>query len=347
MACGSDDEGHSSNNVNIPSIQQNESENNNSNTTVADLSAPEHVKAEAQGSSSVYVSWDSVSGATSYIVYYRKHKLDETETYELNGSESSVSVSSTSTMISNLQSGSFYLFWVKAKNSSGIGKCSDFNYAETEKSSSSGSGSSSSTTETTISAPTGLSATASEKQLSISWNSVSGSEYYEVYICSSKTSNPVNNNLFKRSTDRTSYTTVSESAYFSFDTVYYIYVRAYKSGTFSSFASCSVTTEMKPDPNLKIINSTGDLWIKSVNLFTTTGNTRIAHPSASFVGTIKKNQSATFYVDTFVTFKQILFVTTDNEVYSYIGTFKAPSSGMKTITITDGKLEYIGIIGKY
>ena len=133
---------------------------------------PGNVEAEAVDSSSILVSWDSVSDADSYIVYYRS--ISNNDSYRITGSEVSVTSTSNSKLISDLDSSEFYIFWVKSKNSGGLSDYSDWTWAQTE-SSSGGSTSRPST-------PTILGAQAIDSSsIEVWWSSISQATSYIVF----------------------------------------------------------------------------------------------------------------------------------------------------------------------
>jgi hypothetical protein len=145
--------------------------NNNGGTTY--LSAPTNVSAEKNGSS-IIISWNSVSGATNYQVYYSQ---------SVSGTYSSFNTSTSSTQFTDNYpySGDNY-YKVKAINSSNE---SDFSsYAYCDYTSGGGGG-----TESAPSAPTGVTATqmgsTAMPNISISWNAVSNATSYKIYRSSS------------------------------------------------------------------------------------------------------------------------------------------------------------------
>jgi hypothetical protein len=115
------------------------------------------------------VSWGTVSGATSYDVYY---EIGTSTTKNL-----AATVTGTSYTHTGRQASTTYYYYIKAKNSSGESGYSSYGSATT--SSSSGGGSA-------PSAPTGVTATAqSASTVYVSWNSVSGATSYKVYYATS------------------------------------------------------------------------------------------------------------------------------------------------------------------
>jgi len=148
-------------------------------TTPSAPSFPYGVTATAQSSSSISVSWDLVSGATSYKVYYEK---GTSSTKNLAGT-----VTGTSYTHTGLEASTNYYYYIKAVNSAGESDYSLSAYARTQAASSSGGGSNSGgggTTVTKPSAPTGVTASRSPRSnesVTISWNTVSGATSYKLY----------------------------------------------------------------------------------------------------------------------------------------------------------------------
>ncbi len=148
----------------------------NNGSTNTKPNAPTGVSATAQSSSSINVSWSSVSGATSYKVYY---EIGSSTTKYLAGT-----VSTTSYAHTGLQASTTYYYYIKAINSAGE---SDYSYTSATTSSSGGNNGGSTTTKP--SAPTNVSATnigsALLPTIQISWSSVSSATSYKVYRSSS------------------------------------------------------------------------------------------------------------------------------------------------------------------
>ena len=131
-------------------------------------SAPTGVTATATSSSSITVSWSSVSNVTGYYIYRSSSS---------SGTYSQVDTSpSTSYTNTGLSASTTYYYKVAAYNSSGTGPQSSYASATTQSSSSSGGGTSKPST------PTGVTATAtSSTSIKISWNAVSGATSYKIY----------------------------------------------------------------------------------------------------------------------------------------------------------------------
>jgi fibronectin type 3 domain-containing protein len=133
-------------------------------------SVPTGVSATAQSSSSIRITWNSVSGATSYDVYY---EVGSSSTKNFAGNTSSTSYTHT-----GLTASTTYNYYIKAKNSSGESGYSSFASARTQSGSGGGG--------TAPSTPTGVTATAiSSSSITVSWNSVSNVEFYNIYRSSS------------------------------------------------------------------------------------------------------------------------------------------------------------------
>ena len=135
-------------------------------------SAPTGVTATAQSSSSISISWSSVSGATGYYIY---RSSSASGTYSQVGTSTTTSYSNT-----GLSASTTYYYKVAAYNSNGTSSQSSYDYATTSSSGSGGGG------VTKPSAPTGVSATAqSSFSILVSWNAVSTATGYRVYRSSS------------------------------------------------------------------------------------------------------------------------------------------------------------------
>jgi fibronectin type 3 domain-containing protein len=125
---------------------------------------PTGVKAEAKSSTSIQVSWNPVSGAISYDVYFA-----------VGSSSSSMifigSVTNTSYIHNNLQSDTTYYYFIRAKNNAG-----DSGYS---------SSASAKTSEGSVILPvipTGVIASVqSSTSIQITWNSVINATSYDIY----------------------------------------------------------------------------------------------------------------------------------------------------------------------
>ena len=210
----------------------NDSESGSSGTTTTKLSAPIGLTAIATSSSSVRLSWYSVSGATRYWVYYSEYPYSSSSFF-FDGT------TSTSTTVTGLKANTKYYFWVEATNGTTTSDYSSYDYTTTWATSSGGSSSgsgSSGTTTTKLSAPTGLTATAtSSSSIKLSWNSVSGATKYFIFqseYSSSSTASAV-------STATSTSTTV---AGLKANTKYYFWVKASNGTTTSDYSSYAYAT---------------------------------------------------------------------------------------------------------
>lgn len=203
-------------------------------------SAPQNVKTEATGSSSIEVSWDAVDDADSYVVYYRLSLGVDNDTFQRNGTEITKITTDTSVSIYGLTEWEIYLFWVTAKNSAGESRESDIelNYpcSATDPDENGSESGNSGTTTTTLSAPTGLTATAaSSSSVELSWDSVNGATTYYVYKSESSSSSTAS---IIGSTTSTSTTATGLKA----NTKYYFWVKAVNDTTISDYSSYDYAT---------------------------------------------------------------------------------------------------------
>ena len=120
---------------------ENGSESGNSGTTTTTLSAPTGLTATAASSSSVELSWNSVSNATTYYVYKSEDSSSSTASVISN-------TTSSSTTATGLKANTKYYFWVKAVNDTTMSDYSSYAYATTKATSSSSSGTTTSDTAT-------------------------------------------------------------------------------------------------------------------------------------------------------------------------------------------------------
>jgi len=170
-------------------------------TTLPDV--PTGVIATAKSTSSITVSWESVTGANESTEYYIYRSSTADGTY---GQIVHVSSSTTSYTDTGLLSGTTYYYRVAAYNSGRTGNLSSYAYATTQPS-----------------APTGVTATANSlSSIIVSWQSVTGATGY--YIYRSESYNGTYSEVGTSAT--TSYADNSLSAY----TAYYYKVAAYNSG---------------------------------------------------------------------------------------------------------------------
>ncbi|MDM8563570.1 fibronectin type III domain-containing protein, partial [Candidatus Marithioploca araucensis] len=126
---------------------------------VSVLPAPSNPFAEA-GDTSVVLSWEPVTDAASYVVYWQAS----------DGSGASLSVTATSFMHEGLINGVSYSYWVTAMDTMGIEGITSITVAAIPKAG-----------VTPPSAPTVLSAEAGNAQVVFTWQAVTGAASYTVY----------------------------------------------------------------------------------------------------------------------------------------------------------------------
>jgi fibronectin type 3 domain-containing protein len=193
--------------------------------------APTGVAATAISSSTIRVSWSSVSNAASYDVYY---ETGTSTTKNFAGNTTGTSYTHT-----GLTSGTTFTYYIKAKNNAG----------ESEYSSSA-----SATTDSTMpSAPTGVTAAAaSSNSITVSWDPVSNAASYDVYyeIGISSTRN------FAGNTAETSYTHTGLTA----NTTYYYYIKAKNSAGESAYSSFASARTNSSGYNSGPIDLAYDVW---------------------------------------------------------------------------------------
>jgi len=187
------------------------------------IATPVGVTAVAASTSSITVSWTTVSGASGYYIYISD---SATGTYNRVGTVSSAS--STSYTVTSLSSGTTtklspnttYYFKVSAYNSDGETTQSAIAYAATSL----------------FDAPTGLTVTGkTANSVTLSWSAVSGATTYYIYRSTSATGT--------YTAVMTSNTTSSTITGLTSGTTYYFKVAVYDSaGTGAQSSSVSATT---------------------------------------------------------------------------------------------------------
>ena len=240
----------------------------NATTNEVVPSAPSSLSASANSSSSISVNWSSVTGA-SYYELYRNTANNSTSASLVD------TYSSTSTTNSGLDSGTQYYYWIRACNSAG---CSGF------------SASANATTDqeapTTPSAP---SASASgSSSISISWSSVAGAAYYELYRNTSNSSSAA-------SLVYTNSSTSTADSGLASGTQYYYWLKACNDAGCSGFSSSANATTNVAIPNTPSsisasVNGSSSITISWSNVTGATDyqlyrNTSSSSSSASLVST--------------------------------------------------------------
>jgi len=186
-------------------------------TSNISLSAPTHFNAIAEGSSEIYLDWDSVSDATSYYIYRATSSFG---TYTIVDT-----VTTTSYTDDNLSDDTTYYYKVKAVNSSGTSDYSSTVQATT------------SDEFDELSVPNDLTAIAeSSSEIYLDWDSVSDATSYYIYRATSR----LGTYAKVDTVTTTSYTNDDLSD----DTTYYYKVKAVNSsGTSAYSSSVHATTE--------------------------------------------------------------------------------------------------------
>ena len=181
--------------------------------------APTGVMVSANSSSSISVSWDTVSSATSYKVYY---------TISGGYPTLAATVSGTSFTHNGLMANTSYLYYIVAVNSEGeISNDSEAKWVTTQ---SSGGGE--------PSAPTGVTATAqSSSSISVSWSAVSGATSYKVYYATGSSSGA------KVLADTVSVTSFTHNGLTANTTYWYFIVAVNSAGESGYSAAGSATTQ--------------------------------------------------------------------------------------------------------
>jgi uncharacterized repeat protein (TIGR02543 family) len=201
------------------------------------LSAPSWVNASAQSSSSIYVSWDSVSGAEGYYVY-RANSSDGYYSYITTATAYDTSYTDT-----GLSSSTTYYYKVSA-------------YNDSDEEGLQSSSTSATTSEAAPFTPTSISAAAySSSSITVSWDSVSGASSYYVYRADSYNGSY----SYINSTSSTSYMDTGLSS----NTRYYYKVSAYNDsngeGPQSSYTSATTSVAITVPSGLSLEESLS--WI--------------------------------------------------------------------------------------
>jgi fibronectin type 3 domain-containing protein len=186
---------------------------------------PTNVRAEAKSSTSITITWSSVSGATSYDVHYEPNSRQMTKVSTVTG---------TLYTHNGLQPNTAYKYYVAAKNNIGTSDLSSSNSVTTPLNDAAGQ---------KPAAPTGVTAAAvSSGSVRLTWSPVQGATSYDVHYTVGSSSNKG----FAANVASSPYTHSGLQP----NTTYKYYVTAINSaGTRSDFSSSdSVVTPGGPKP---------------------------------------------------------------------------------------------------
>jgi fibronectin type 3 domain-containing protein len=274
-------------------------------------STPSSVTASAQSSSSITVSWGSVSGASDYYIY---RATSSGGTYSQITSTSSTSYTNT-----GLSSNTTYYYRVSAVNNYGESSQSSYASATTT------------TSGAVPSTPSSVTASAqSSTSITVSWGSVSGASYYYVYRATSSNGSY----SYIGSTYSTSLTDTGLSS----NTTYYYRVSAWNSyGESSQSNYASATTNSSSSSTVTLTNNQ---WY--TNSFTSSSQTHTYQFFAS-AGTTYRIQwddsyngsSSSYNVDVRVSASGAEIASfSEDSGYTTPKAVTASSSGYITITVT-------------
>ncbi|SPF46016.1 Cell wall-binding protein [Candidatus Desulfosporosinus infrequens] len=186
------------------------------NTSYSVPSIPTNLTATTASSSQINLTWDAISGATSYYLYMAS---------SYNGTYSNIAVlTSPSYAHTGLSTNSTYYYEVQAVNSAGSSGFSAIASATT-----------SNTADNILSTPTNLTATAAgSSQINLTWDAISGATSYNIYRATSSSGTFAN------------IVAVTTAGYvdtaLSSGTTYYYEVQAVNSAGTSSYSSEAFTT---------------------------------------------------------------------------------------------------------
>ncbi len=183
------------------------------------------------GNAQVTLSWQKVSGATSYNVYRG------TATNGQSSTPVATNVTATSYVNSGLTNGTTYFYKVKAVNSAGSGNASN----EASATPSAGT-----PTPTPPGAPSSLSATAGNATVNLTWQAVSGATTYNVYrgtAANGQSTTPVATNLTGTTYSNTGLTN---------GTTYFYKVRAVNTAGAGNPSNEASATPIAPPPPVTV-----------------------------------------------------------------------------------------------
>jgi fibronectin type 3 domain-containing protein len=187
--------------------------------------APSGVSANG-GANQVALSWSAVPNATAYNVYWSTQPGVTTQ----NGTK--ISASTNSYLHSGLSAGTTYYYVITALNSSGEGIASAQVSAATSQA----------PVATAPAAPTGVTATAGTKQVTVAWSPVSGATSYNVYWGTSAGVTPANGTKIAGASSPAVLQNLADS------TTYYFVVTAVNGAGESTSSVQVVATTVTPVP---------------------------------------------------------------------------------------------------
>jgi fibronectin type 3 domain-containing protein len=192
-----------------------DSDSSSSVSAKTQINAPTGVSATAQSASSIRVSWNPLSGATSYKVYYATGSASGTKIL-------ASTVTTTSYTHTGLQAGTTYYYFVVAVSGNDESDYSSYSSAVVLPA-----------------VPSGVSATTqSTSSIRVSWNPVTGATSYKVYYATGSSSG---NKILAGTATTTSYT---HNSLQGSTTYYYFIVAVNNSGESDYSTSSSATTQI-------------------------------------------------------------------------------------------------------
>ena len=248
--------------------------------------APTGVTAISNGNAGVTISWSAVSGATSYNIYW-------STTYgvtKANGTKITGAVSPS--VVTGLTNGPPYFFVVTAVNANGE--------------------SAESTEVSPPAAPTGVTATAGNGQVTISWSAVSGATSYNIYWSTTSGVTKTNSTMITGASSPYTHTNRTNGTIY-----YYIVTTVNSSGESNRSAEVSAipSPASPPAPPIGVTATPGDgqvivSWTAaagatSYNIYwsttsgvTKTNGTKITGVSSPYTHTSRTNGTTYYYVVT-------------------------------------------------
>ncbi|MDC7127396.1 MAG: fibronectin type III domain-containing protein [Spirochaetales bacterium] len=164
------------------------------------------------GDGLIYVSWEEVSGASSYIVLYSLDADSETAT------QYGEPVTETSTTITELTNGSIYYIWIESVLSSETSNISNYAIA------------------IPVATPAPPELEETYTQINVNWTATAGAESYQVWYNTTEDSSTATQFI-----DNTTSTSVTITG-LSVNTTYYVWIKAQNSYGISNFSNSENAT---------------------------------------------------------------------------------------------------------